>query len=305
LSSKNILITGASGSIGTRLTQVLLEHGHQVAHLSRNHQRSKARIYLWDINKKQIDPHAFEGIDTIIHLAGAGIADKPWTDERKWEILKSRTQSTKLLFEELQKHKHSVTTFISASAIGYYGFEDNEKLYKENDESGTDFLANVVRQWEAEIDRIAELNIRVVKIRIGIVLDANHGALKELIKPIKYFAGAPLGTGDQYVSWIHLDDLIAIFIRAVQDETMQGAYNGVAPNPVTNRELTKAIATQFRKPLFLPAVPEFILKVMLGEMANLVLKGNKVSSEKIEQTGLKFQYEKIEKALANLLPGKI
>lgn len=305
MSSKNILITGASGSIGTRLTQVLLEQGHQVAHLSRNHQRSKARIYLWDINKKQIDPHAFEGIDTIIHLAGAGIADKPWTDERKWEILKSRTQSTKLLFEELQKHKHSVTTFISASAIGYYGFEDNEKLYKENDESGTDFLANVVRQWEAEIDRIAELNIRVVKIRIGIVLDANHGALKELIKPIKYFAGAPLGTGDQYVSWIHLDDLIAIFIRAVQDETMQGAYNGVAPNPVTNRELTKAIATQFRKPLFLPAVPEFILKVMLGEMANLVLKGNKVSSEKIEQTGLKFQYEKIEKALANLLPGKI
>ncbi len=305
MSSKNILITGASGSIGTRLTQVLLEQGHQVAHLSRNHQRSKARIYLWDINKKQIDPHAFEGIDTIIHLAGAGIADKPWTDERKWEILKSRTQSTKLLFEELQKHKHSVTTFISASAIGYYGFEDNEKLYKENDESGTDFLANVVRQWEAEIDRIAELNIRVVKIRIGIVLDANHGALKELIKPIKYFAGAPLGTGDQYVSWIHLDDLIAIFIRAVQDETMQGAYNGVAPNPVTNRELTKAIATQFRKPLFLPAVPEFILKVMLGEMANLVLQGNKVSSEKIEQTGLKFQYEKIEKALANLLPGKI
>ena len=156
MSSKNILITGASGSIGTRLTQVLLEQGHQVAHLSRNHQRSKARIYLWDINKKQIDPHAFEGIDTIIHLAGAGIADKPWTDERKWEILKSRTQSTKLLFEELQKHKHSVTTFISASAIGYYGFEDNEKLYKENDESGTDFLANVVRQWEAEIDRITE-----------------------------------------------------------------------------------------------------------------------------------------------------
>ncbi len=305
MSSKNILITGASGSIGTRLTQVLLEQGHQVAHLSRNHQRSKARIYLWDINKKQIDPHAFEGIDTIIHLAGAGIADKPWTDERKWEILKSRTQSTKLLFEELQKHKHSVTTFISASAIGYYGFEDNEKLYKENDESGTDFLANVVRQWEAEIDRITELNIRVVKIRIGIVLDTNHGALKELIKPIKYFAGAPLGTGDQYVSWIHLDDLIAIFIKAVQDETMQGAYNGVAPNPVTNRELTKAIATQLRKPLFLPAVPEFILKVMLGEMANLVLQGNKVSSEKIEQTGLKFQYEKIEKALANLLPGKI
>jgi uncharacterized protein len=305
LSSKNILITGASGLIGTRLTQLLLDQGYQVAHLSRNHQRSKARIYLWDINKKQIDPHAFEGIDTIIHLAGAGIADKPWTDERKWEILKSRTESTKLLFEELRNHKHSVKTFISASAIGYYGFEDYEKLHKENDESGTDFLANVVRQWEAEIDRITELNIRVVKIRIGIVLDANQGALKELVKPVKYYAGAPLGTGDQYVSWIHLEDLVAIFMKAIQDETMQGAYNGVAPHPVTNRELTKAIATQLGKPLFLPAVPEFVLKVLLGEMANLVLKGNKVSSEKIQQAGFKFQYENVEKALANLLPKKI
>lgn len=305
MSSKSILITGASGLIGMRLTQLLLDQEYSVAHLSRNHQRSKARIYLWDINKKQIDPHAFDGIDTIIHLAGAGIADKPWTDERKWEILKSRTQSTKLLFEELQKRKHSVTTFISASAIGYYGFDDNEKLYKENDESGTDFLANVVRQWEAEIDRIAELNIRVVKIRIGIVLDANQGALKELVKPVKYYAGAPLGTGDQYVSWIHLDDLVAIFMKALQDETMQGAYNGVAPNPVTNRELTKAIATQLKKPLFLPAVPEFVLKLLLGEMASLVLKGNKVSSEKVQQAGFEFQYERIEKALENLLPGKI
>jgi uncharacterized protein len=305
LSSKNILITGASGSIGTRLTELLLDQGHQVAHLSRNHQRSKARIYLWDINKKQIDPHAFDGVDTIIHLAGAGIADKPWTDERKWEILKSRTQSTKLLHEELQKRKHSVTTFISASAIGYYGVEDNEKLYKENDESGTDFLANVVRQWEAEIDRISELDIRVVKIRIGIVLDPKHGALKELVKPVKYYAGAPLGTGEQYVSWIHLDDLVAIFLKAIQDETMRGAYNGVAPNPITNRELTKAIATQLGRPLFLPAVPAFVLKALLGEMATLVLKGNKVSSEKIEQTGLKFQYDKIEKALANLLQKKV
>lgn len=305
MSSKNILITGASGLIGTRLTELLLEQGHHVSHLSRNHSRSKARIYLWDIDKKQVDPHAFEGIDTIIHLAGAGVADKPWTDKRKWEILKSRTESTKLLFEELRKRKHSVTTFISASAIGYYGFEDNERLYKENDESGTDFLANVVRQWEAEIDRISELNIRVVKIRIGIVLSAKSGALKELVKPIKYYAGAPLGSGDQYVSWIHLNDLAAIFIKALQDETMQGAYNGVAPYPVTNRDITKAIATQLDKPLFLPAVPAFALKILLGEMANLVLKGSKVSSEKIQQTGFEFQYNKIEKALEDLLPKKI
>ena len=178
------MITGASGLIGTRLTELLYQQGNHVAHLSRNHRQGKAKTFLWDINKKQIDPHAFEGTNTIVHLAGAGIADKPWTEERKWEILKSRTQSTQLLYEELRKRKHTVTSFISASAIGYYGFDDNEKKFKENEEPGTDFLANVVRQWETEVDRISELGIRVVKIRIGLVLSEKGGALKEMVKPI-------------------------------------------------------------------------------------------------------------------------
>ncbi|SKC74309.1 TIGR01777 family oxidoreductase [Ohtaekwangia koreensis] len=301
MSSKNILITGASGLIGTRLTELLYQQGNHVAHLSRNHRQGKAKTFLWDINKKQIDPHAFEGTNTIVHLAGAGIADKPWTEERKWEILKSRTQSTQLLYEELRKRKHTVTSFISASAIGYYGFDDNEKKFKENDEPGTDFLANVVRQWEAEVDRISELGIRVVKIRIGIVLSEKGGALKEMVKPIKFWVGAPLGTGDQYISWIHLDDLAAMFLKAVEDEKMQGAYNGTGPYAVTNRDLTKAIAKQINRPVVLPAVPSFVLKTLLGEMADLVLKGSNVSSQKIEDAGFKFQYEKLESALADLL----
>lgn len=295
------MITGASGLIGTRLTELLYQQGNHVAHLSRNHRQGKAKTFLWDINKKQIDPHAFEGTNTIVHLAGAGIADKPWTEERKWEILKSRTQSTQLLYEELRKRKHTVTSFISASAIGYYGFDDNEKKFKENDEPGTDFLANVVRQWEAEVDRISELGIRVVKIRIGIVLSEKGGALKEMVKPIKFWVGAPLGTGDQYISWIHLDDLAAMFLKAVEDEKMQGAYNGTGPYAVTNRDLTKAIAKQINRPVVLPAVPSFVLKTLLGEMADLVLKGSNVSSQKIEDAGFKFQYEKLESALADLL----
>lgn len=295
------MITGASGLIGTRLTELLYQQGNHVAHLSRNHRQGKAKTFLWDINKKQIDPHAFEGTNTIVHLAGAGIADKPWTEERKWEILKSRTQSTQLLYEELRKRKHTVTSFISASAIGYYGFDDNEKKFKENDEPGTDFLANVVRQWEAEVDRISELGIRVVKIRIGIVLSEKGGALKEMVKPIKFWVGAPLGTGDQYISWIHLDDLAAMFVKAVEDETMLGAYNGTGPYAVTNRDLTKAIAKQINRPVILPAVPSFVLKTLLGEMADLALKGNNVSSQKIQDAGFKFQYEKLESALTDLL----
>ncbi|HEY9045134.1 MAG TPA: TIGR01777 family oxidoreductase [Ohtaekwangia sp.] len=301
MSLKNILITGASGLIGTRLTELLLAEGHRVTHLGRNHRSGSAKTFLWDVDKNQFDRHALEGTEVIVHLAGAGVADKPWTDERKWEILKSRTQSTQLLFNELQKGGHQVKTFVSASAIGYYGFENNEKVYSENDTPGNDFLANVVRQWEAEIDRIQELGIRVVKVRIGIVLSEKAGALKEMSKPIKYFAGSPLGSGEQYISWIHLDDIVSIFIKAIQDEKMTGAYNGSGPYPVTNRELTKAIAQTLHKPLFLPAVPAFALKMLLGEMANLVLKGSKVSSEKIQQAGFKFQFDTLEKALADLL----
>jgi len=304
LSSKNILITGASGLIGTRLTELLLEQGNHVAHLSRNHRSGTARTFLWDVDKKQVDRHALEGTDAIVHLAGAAVADKPWTDERKWEILKSRTQSTQLLYNELQKGGHAVKTFISASAIGYYGFDDAEKVFHEDDQPGKDFLANVVRQWEAEVDRIQELGIRVVKIRIGIVLSDKGGALKEIARPVKYWVGAPLGSGNQYISWIHLDDLASMFIKALSDEQMEGAYNGTGLYPVTNRELTKAIAHTMQKPLLLPALPAFVLKVLFGEMADIILKGSKVSSEKIQRAGFSFKFDTLEKALADLLKKK-
>jgi uncharacterized protein len=298
---KRVLITGASGLIGERLTQLLLQKGHQVSHLTRAKKNGVVPSFTWDLESRQIDEDAFRSIDAIINLAGTGIADKRWTEKRKKEILTSRTDSVKLLHNFLAKNNHNVKAFISASAIGYYGVEDEEKVFKEVDKPGTDFLASTTRQWEQEVDKISTLGIRVVKFRIGIVLSEKGGALKEMARPIKMSVGAPLGSGKQYLSWIHIDDLCNIFIRAVEDQTMIGPYNAVAPSPVTNEELTTAIAKILNKSLIIPKVPAFALRLMLGEMADMVLKGNKVSSQKIEEAGFQFQFRDLKNALDDLL----
>ncbi len=297
----NILITGASGLIGSYLTNMLLKKGHVVSHLSRSKKSDgKVRSFVWDIAKQQMDDEALQGIDTIIHLAGAGVADKRWTEKRKQEILESRTQSTQFLFDVLKKRSHHVTSFISASAIGYYGFERNEEM-TELSTAGTDYLARVTQRWEAEVNKIESLNIRVVKIRIGIVLSEKGGALKEMMLPVKLFVGSPLGSGNQCLSWIHINDLCAIFCKAVEDTMMTGTYNGVGPHPVTNRAMTRAIAKVLRRPLFLPAIPGFLLKLIVGEMADIVLGGSKVSSAKIQHAGFSFQFYNLENALRDLL----
>jgi len=298
---KNILITGASGLIGSRLTERLLEQGYSVSHLGRTTRSGRLRSFVWDVNQNQFDRAALEGVDTIVHLAGAGVADKRWTERRKQEILESRTKSTQLLFNELKKGDHTVKTFVSASAIGYYGFESGNETLTENSAAGKDFLANVTRQWEDEANKIETLGIRLVKIRIGIVLSEKGGALKEMSRPIKLFAGSPLGSEHQYMSWIHLDDLCRIFMMAIDDERLRGPYNGTGPYAVTNRELTQAIAKALHKPLILPAVPAFVLKLLLGEMSDIVLQGSVVSSKKIQQAGFKFQFTTLEEALHDLL----
>ena len=299
--NKDILITGASGLIGTPLTTMLQEKGYRVAHLSRTRALGKVPTFVWDVHKHQLDEDALKSADSIIHLAGASLAAKPWTKKRKQEILFSRIHSTRLIYDELQKGNHHVKTFVSASAIGYYGFGDKGKVFTEIDNPGVDFLAGVVHQWEKSVDQIATLGIRVVKVRIGIVLSVEGGALKELIRPLKLYVGSPLGSGMQYLSWIHLNDLCGIFIKAIEDDTMKGVYNAVAPHPVTNKEFTYACANVLDKPILLPKVPSLVLKLLLGEMADLVLKGAKVSSEKIQSTGFRFQYAEVEDALADLL----
>ncbi len=296
----SILISGASGLIGARLTEILLERGYRVAHLGRSKRSDHIPSFVWDVNKGEMDLKSLEGVDAIIHLAGAGVAEKRWTDERKLEILESRTKSSTLLYESLKNTKHNVKVFVSASAIGYYGGARGLEIVNEESKPGDDYLSNVVVNWERAVDRISSLGMRVAKIRIGIVLSEKGGALKEMASPIKWGVGAPLGTGEQMLSWIHLDDLCNLFIKAVEDASMMGAYNGVSLHPVTNREMTKAIAKVLKRPLFLPPVPAFVLKAMIGEMADIVVTGSNVSSEKVQRSGFKFKFTELDNTLRSL-----
>ncbi len=297
----NILITGGSGLIGRRLTETLLERGYRVSHLGRTKGGGNIKSFTWDIDKQVLESGSLEGIDVIVHLAGAGIADSPWTMKRKREILESRTNATRLLYKQLKKDNRPIKAFISASAVGYYGFGTQEEIFKEESKPGNDFLATVTQRWEKEVDTIETLGIRVVKIRTGIVLSESGGALEEIARPVKYFVGAPLGTGNQNISWIHIDDLCGIYCKAIADQSMSGAYNGVSPMTVTNRELTKAIASVLNRPLLLPPIPGFVLKLVLGEMANLVLQGSKISADKIINAGYAFKFIDIHSALRDLL----
>jgi hypothetical protein len=296
-----ILITGGTGLIGGNITRILQQKGMEVAYLSRT-PGHVARIpaYHWDVQKQTIDQECLKDTQAIIHLAGAGVADQRWTPDRKQVILQSRTNSTALLHKLLNENDHQVKTVVCASAIGYYGYQ-NGSWKTEESEPASDFLADVTKAWEDAEDRLAETGVRLVKVRIGIVLTMEGGALKELARPIQWWAGAPLGSGKQYMSWIHVDDLSNMFVHALFTEDMHGAYNGVAPNPVTNAEFTKTVAKIMNKPLFLPNVPPFALKLMVGEMAEMLLGGVKVSADKILASGFEFQYPDLSGALEDLI----
>ena len=292
---KNILITGGSGLVGKQITALLEQKGYQVAWLSRSAQRQQS--FLWDVSKKQLDQESIEWADCIIHLAGAGVADKRWTDDRKKQILDSRTHSTQLLYEHIAMANSKPDVFISASAVGYYGFNTGTVLVDEAGKSGADFLAKVVVAWEKEVKKVEELQLRTVLLRIGIVLDAEGGALGEMLKPP---VAAPLGSGDQWMSWIHIEDLSKLFVFAVEKTTLQGVYNAVGPNPATNYNLTKAAAKAKGKPFVGIGVPGFALKLVLGEMAAMVIGGNRVSSQKIQKAGFVFEFPELEGAVKDI-----
>ncbi|MFC3880018.1 TIGR01777 family oxidoreductase [Algoriphagus namhaensis] len=292
---KNVLITGGSGLVGQKITDLLEEKGYAVAWLSRTIQNRKS--FLWQVDKGMIDPEAIEWADAVIHLAGAGVAEKRWTDDRKKLILESRTKSTQLLHDAINSAVNKPSTFISASAVGYYGFNTGTNLMTESSSNGTDFLAQVVIAWEEEARKMEELQLRTVLLRIGIVLDSSGGALKEILKPP--FA-APLGSGDQWMSWIHIADLAKMFVFALEKTTLQGTFNAVGPNPATNQEVTKVAAQATGKPYVGLGVPEFVLKLVLGEMAAMVLGGNRVSSQKIQKAGFEFDHPNLKEAMRDL-----
>jgi uncharacterized protein len=298
--AKNILITGGSGMIGSRLTTLLIEAGHRVSHLSRSPGQSSVKTFAWHPERSFIDEKAFEDIDTIVHLAGAGIADKRWSARRKTEILLSRTDSSRLLAEAIRRVANHVSALISASGISYYGLKDPGRPFDESEPPAQDFMAKVTVAWEKEIDAVKD-RVRVVKIRTGVVLSQDGVAMKKLTMPVKFFVGAPLGSGKQFVNWIHIDDVCRMYVKAVEDPNMQGVYNGVAPNPVTNAELTRELARVLNRPLWLPPVPRFIVKLIAGEVADVVLEGGRISSSKIEQSGFHFQFGTIRTALQDLL----
>ena len=296
--SKTVLITGASGLVGTALTEVLLKNHYHVSHLGRSRtSKNSVKSYIWDIKRGFIEEGGIESANIVVHLAGAGVADKPWTESRKQEIMQSRVQSTRLLFEKLASTENQCEAVVAASAIGIYGMNTGADWVDEASSAGSGFLADVVKRWEQEITRFEELNLRVVTLRTGVVLSDEGGALPKIAKPIKMNLGAAIGSGDQYMSWIHMDDLCGIILSAIRDGDYRGIFNAVAPNPVTNKQFTKSLAQVLNKALWLPSVPGMVLKMALGEMAQVVLGGNRVSAKKIVSQGYHFEYADLTPAL--------
>ncbi|WGK63761.1 TIGR01777 family oxidoreductase [Croceiramulus getboli] len=301
-----ILITGATGLIGQALTRLCHDQGIVVHYLT----TSKGKIentplyrgFYWDAKTGEIDEAAFEEVDTIIHLAGANIAER-WTDKYKKIILESRINTARLLYDTLSRKQTSVKQFISASAIGAYPSSKTKYYTESYPEYNDGFLGTVVKAWEREADRFIELGVEVAKVRIGLVLAEEDGALPQLVKPIAYNVGAPLGSGEQWQSWIHIQDLAGILLFAAQQK-LSGVYNAVGPNPVTQGEMTRMIAKILDKSLWLPKVPAWVLKTLLGEMAAVVLESQRVSSDKIEEAGYRFEYQQLYPALEDLLPLK-
>ncbi|MFI8378777.1 TIGR01777 family oxidoreductase [Leeuwenhoekiella sp. NPDC079379] len=299
----SILITGATGLVGQALTEKLQSQGECIHYLTTSankiEQNDNYKGFLWNPNKSEIDTRCFEGVTSIIHLAGASIAER-WTDEYKTKIIESRIKTAQLLVDTLNTTENKVEHFVSASAIGAYPSSKTINYSESFDAYNPSFLGEVVEVWEAAADKFKELEIKVSKVRIGVVLAKDGGALDKLLQPIKMYVGAPLGDGEQWQSWIHIDDLAAIFSFVVLNK-LEGIYNAVAPFPVTNKAMTKEAASILKKPLFLPNVPAFMLKLLLGEMAAIVLESQKVSSKKIEQKGFEFKFKQLDAALLNLL----
>lgn len=298
-----VLITGATGLIGSKISRLCQEKGIEVNYLSTSKDKLENKPnykgFYWNPGDNEIDRKALEGVDTIINLVGASIAER-WTPEQKEKILKSRTETANLLYTCLQENEHQVKHLVSASAIGVYP-SSLQKLYTEEDHGVDDsFVGEVVVKWEEAVDNFKDLGIEVAKIRIGLVLAENGGMLQKLKEPVNFNVGSPLGSGKQWQSWIHIEDICGIFMFAVEKE-LTGVYNAVAPNPVTNKELVNEVATQMGKPVWLPNVPKVALKLVLGEMAHLVLSSQLVSSDKIEQEGYDFKYVNLSKALEDLI----
>lgn len=298
-----VLITGATGLVGKEIVSRLLNRGDKVNFLTTNPSKIKTtntyKGFYWNPQTREIDVNCFKDVTAIINLAGATIS-KRWTKSNKAKILSSRIDSAKLLITSLKKQPHTVKHIVSASAIGVYPDSLTNYYNEKNIDKSNSFLGEVVQAWENTVGDFSDLNIIVSKIRIGIVLSKKGGALQEMLKPIKLGLGAAFGKGKQWQSWIHIEDLANQFIYLI-DGKLEGVYNGVAPNSVTNEQLTKMIASVLKKPLYMPNTSKLLMKLLLGEMHILLFESQRVSSKKIENKGFKFKYYHLKSALESIL----
>lgn len=299
-----VLITGAGGLIARELSKKI-ENDYEVRFLTRS--KKHKNEYEWNVKSGTIDEAALENVSHIIHLAGANISEKRWTPERKKELISSRVNSANLLLQAIKKKNIRLKSFISASGINYYGTITSEKIFTETDNPGNDFLSEVVILWERAADEFKEQNLaeRVVKIRTAVVLSEKEGALKKMLPPIQYGIGSSLGTGKQYMPWIHIKDICSIYEFVLKNAHTNGAYNANSPEYTTNQNLTKKIAETLNKPLFMPNVPGFVLKLIFGELADALLKGSRASSQKIQDEGFKFEFPNLQESLKDLLSKKV
>lgn len=304
-----VLITGGSGLIGKALSKLLLQNGYEIIIVGRKLPKEKDKVQnvsyaIWNIENQTIDEDAIKRADYIIHLAGAGVADKRWTEKRKKEIVESRTKSSAVIVKALKEIPNKIKAVVSASAIGWYGQDvliPNPKPFIETDNADDSFLGETCRLWEESVDPLTAMGKRLIKLRTGIVLSNNGGALAEFKKPVKLGVAGILGNGKQVLSWIHMDDLCRMYADAIANENLRGVYNAVAPNPVNNKMLTLELAKQMKGKFFVSMhVPTFVLKIMLGELSVEVLKSATVSATKIRNAGFQFLFPTIEMALKDL-----
>lgn len=301
---KKIVITGGTGLLGTELCQKLAARGDKVYLFSRNVENAKrkspgaAGYFLWKGNDADYSKE-LEGMDVIIHLAGANVAGRRWDEAYKKEILESRTGSTAALISAVEKLEKKPAAFICSSAVGYYGNRGDEELTETSAAADT-FLADVCVQWEQSAAKAANAGMREVMIRTGVVLSVKDGALNKMLLPFKLFVGGPLGSGKQWFPWIHIDDIVGMYIYAIDNSGVRGVYNGAAPEPVRMSEFAKALGKVLHRPSFFP-VPEFVIKLVLGEGAGVALASQRVIAKKIVSEGYGFKFPEIRKALADVI----
>lgn len=300
---RKVLITGATGLIGSEIVRQCHAAGIAVNYLTTSKEKIECtenyKGFYWNPQEGEIDLQAFDGATAIINLVGATISER-WTKKYKKIILESRIESINLLRDTLLQIDHNIVHFISASGISIYPNSETKLYTEENEEVDNTFLSEVVVAWEAAAAQFKNMGMEVSKVRTGVVLAKNDGAFPKLVKPVKLGVGAPLGNGEQWISWIHLEDIAGIYLFLLTNQ-LEGKFNAVAPNPVQNKKMTKMIASKLDSPLWMPNIPDFAIKLLLGEMSVLVLEGQLVSSQKVEKLGYPFKYYNLENALQDLL----